>query len=490
MSNSTRPQWNSSFTFLLAMIGSAIGLGNIWRFPYVLYTNGGGSFIIPYVIAIAVVGFSFLLLEYSIGYKFKESIYNIYRKIRPQLEVISWLVVLLLFFIVSYYVCIIGWDVIYFVLSFFKGWGSDPVSFFSNDLLQSTDSIYGLFHIVPIVFIATLFVWIFIWFISSRDLNEGIGKFSKIVLPLLFILVCIIVFYSLTLPGASIGVTAMFTPDWSSLADPNIWIAACGQIIFSLSLGMAITITYSSYLKKGANLSKNAVIVLFSNSGFEVFNAIGIFSILGFMTATSGIPLNELVIDGTGLAFVAFPQVFNVMGSFAYILGPIFFLCIFIAGITSAISLVEPISASISEKFGFSRKKATTIICVLAFLISLLFTTGLGSAILTIFDAFLNNFALLFEIALEAIIFTWIYSVDKLMDVLNENTIVHVGSWWKYLMKFVLPIILIGLWIVNVINTLQNADALTVAVESVLLVLLIVVPVILYKLPPKESKNI
>lgn len=491
MSNSTKPQWNSSLVFILAMIGSAVGLGNIWRFPYVLYSNGGGSFLIPYIIAIAVVGFSFVLLEYSVGYKFKKSLYLIYKKIRPKLEIFAWFLLVLIFLVLTYYVTIVGWDLVYLVLSFFKGWGADPVNFFSNSLLQSTDSITGITHIVIIPCVATIAIWLSIWFISHRNLNDGIGKFSKIAIPLLFFLVCVIVFFSLTLPGASIGLTQMFKPDWSSLFNPNIWIAACGQIIFSLSLGMGIAITYTSYLKKGANLTKSASIVVLSNSGFEVFNAIGIFAILGFMSLSSSIPVNDLIVDGTGLAFVAFPEVFNVMGNFAYIIGPIFFLCILIAGITSAFALVEPISFSLSSKFGFSRKKSVTIISVLGILVSLLFTTGAGSYILGIFDTFLNNFALLLGIAIEAIIFTWLYSVDELVDTLNQVTSFKVGKVWRTLIKYILPCLLIILWIVNVVGVLQSTDSIQLYIFGILVVVLLVVPYLLYRAKGKNNnKNI
>jgi NSS family neurotransmitter:Na+ symporter len=199
----------------------------------------------------------------------------------------------------------------------------------------------GIFTIVPTVLISVFAIWFLAWLIIKRDLNDGIGNVSKTLLPLLCIIVVIIVAFSLTLPGASVGYTQIFTPDWSALTNLNVWLAAFGQIVFSLSLGMAIAMTYASYLPEGAKLVDNAVMVAFSNSGFEVFNSIGIVSILGFMTVTSGIPFNELVTSGTGLAFVVFPQVFNTMGPAAHIIGPLFFICILFAGITSVIALLE-----------------------------------------------------------------------------------------------------------------------------------------------------
>ena len=341
----------------------------------------------------------------------------------------------------------------------------------------------GLFTIVPNVLISVFIIWFIAWMIIKRDLNDGIGRVSQILLPLLCLIVVGIVVFSLTLPGASIGYTQIFTPDWSALLNLDVWLAAFGQIVFSLSLGMAIAMTYASYLPEGSKLVDNAVIVAFSNSGFEVFNSIGIFSILGFMTATSGIPFNELVTEGTGLAFVVFPQVFNTMGGAAYIIGPLFFICILFAGITSVIALLEGVCYSISEKFLIERKKTATVVCIIGFLISCIFATGAGSTILGIFDAYLNNFALLFAILLECIIFGWIYKFDDLIETLNSNSNIKVGKTWKTVIKYILPICIAGLWIQGVYSTVSQADNLSLIVMGILTVLLIVIPFIFAKLP-------
>lgn len=479
--NENSNQWDSSLSFLMAMIGSAVGLGNIWRFPYILYSNGGGSFIIPYIVAILFLGVSFLLLEYAIGFKFKTSLIVIFSKIKDKFEYISWFISLTVFFIVSYYVCIVGWDLIYFFLSFFKGWGSNPNLFFVNDILQQNNSFSGLFSISSFVFISIIIIWIIVWFIGQKSINKGIGKVSKILVPLLFAMVIIIVSFSLTLPGASLGYTAMFTPDWNALLNLDIWISAFGQILFSLSLGMAVIIVYSSYLPKKSKLADNAFIMIFSNSSFELFNAIGIFSILGFMTYTSGIPMDELISEGTGLAFIAFPQVFNLMGDVAYILGPMFFLCILFAGITTLISLVEAISNGISSKFSFSRKKSTSIVCFLGFLVSIIFTTGIGGYVLGVFDLFLNNFALLLGVLLECIIFGWFYSIDDLLKVLNDNSSFKIGNWWKTIVRYMLPIVLGILLIKGVYNNLFIGNFEDYIIKLFLLIVLIIGPALLTK---------
>ena len=483
MTETKKQEWNSNLAFMMAMIGSAVGLGNIWRFPNVLYSNGGGSFMIPYIVSLFLLGISFVLVEYAVGFKFKKSIARILYSIKGKLEPVAWFILLIVFLITTYYVCVVGWDFIYIILSFTKAWGSNPDLYFANHVLHATDSISGITTIVPNVLISVFLIWFIAWAIIKRDLNDGIGKVSQILLPLLCLIVIGIVAFSLTLPGASIGYTQIFKPDWSALTNLDVWLAAFGQIVFSLSLGMAIAMTYASYLPEGSKLVDNALIVAFSNSGFEVFNSIGIFSILGFMTLSSGIPFNELVTEGTGLAFVVFPQVFNTMGPAAYVVGPLFFICILFAGITSVIALLEGVCYSISEKFLIERKKTATVVCIIGFLISCIFATGAGSIVLGVFDAYLNNFALLFAILLECIIFGWIYKFDDLIDTLNRNSSITVGKTWKAVIKFILPICILGLWIQGIYSTISNADQVSIIIMGILTVILIVVPFIFAKLP-------
>lgn len=479
-----RTTWNSNYTFLMAMIGSAVGLGNIWRFPYLYYTNSQGTFLIPYLIAILTLGLTFLLLEYSVGNKFKSSILNIYEKIHDRAPIVGWALIISIFLITTYYIVIVGWDLIYFFLSFTKGWGSDPNSFFTTSVLHSST----VFSFVPLIAIFILVIWILTWYICHKDLNDGIGKSSNILVPLIFIIMIGIVIYSLTLPGAEIGINEFFKIDWNALTNLNIWLAAYGQIIFSLSLGFGVVLTYASYLPDNTNLTKNAVTTLIANCGFEVVNAIGIFSILGFMVASSGTPFNQLITDGTGLAFIAFPEVFNVMGQSAYILGPIFFLCILIAGITSIISLIEAMSSSLGEKFNISRKKITTIICVLGFLVSLIYATSYGNYILTIVDSMLNNIVLIFLIIIECFLYGYILSLDSLMDILNRNTLFKVGNWWKYLIKYIIPIILVILWVSGILSFIFTATQLELLIRLAIVLIIVIGSVLFYYLS-KKIKN-
>jgi NSS family neurotransmitter:Na+ symporter len=482
-------QWNSSLGFLLAMIGSAVGLGNIWRYPYVVYSNGGGSFLVVYLISIFLVGIPFLLLEYSIGFKFKTSLSETFKLLKSKFEIVGWFIPIVSFSILTYYSCIIGWDLIYFVLSFFKGWGTNTDNFFAQTLLQSTNSLAGLSHIVLVCLLASIGVWFVTWFISHKGINKGIGKANMVMIPLLFIIMIAIVIYSLTLNGAYLGLQTLFTPDWGEVFNPHMWVAAISQILFSLSIGSAIIPAYTSYLPKDSKLTNSAFKVVCANCGFELFTAVGIFSILGFMATTSGSDIHNIITHGTGLLFVVLPEILNVMGPVAYIIGPIFFLAVFFAGITSSVSLIEPLVLGLERKFNLRRKKATTYLCIIGLVVTIIFTTDTGSYLLATVDSFLTSAGILFAIILEAVIFSWFAGLDKLLDILNNNSTIKIGGWWKIVVKYIAPIILIYIWIGGIIDTFSANTQGEIFINIILTMILITIPLILTKLPLKKHRG-
>nr|WP_295000772.1 sodium-dependent transporter [uncultured Methanobrevibacter sp.] len=470
-----RNEWGSNMSFILAMIGSAVGLGNIWRYPYVLYSNGGGAFYIPYIVAILLMGIPFLILEYGVGYNFKSSFAKAVKKIDRKWEYLGWFLPVAVFMIMIYYSAILGWDGIYMFLSFFKGWGADPNTYFTATLLQSSESWTGIFQFIPLIAVVMLVGWVIIWFISHRDLEEGLGKVSKILVPALFIIMVIIVGFSLTLPGASIGLAELFHPDWSLLCNFEIWMAAFGQIVFSLSLGMSIAFTYASYTKNDADLITNTISIALANSLFENFAALGVFSILGYMSLQSGTAVADLVTQGTGLVFIVYPTVFNVLGQWAYVLGPLFFLTVYLAGLTSILSTIEPLSFSIQNKFELSRKRSMTILIIVGALVSMIYATAYGGSILGYVDTFINQIAILFGVIVECIIFAWIFKAEKLIDFLNSRSkSIKLGKWWLVVVKYVLPIFVVVIWIGGLIDVIKSGtnDQLIFTVISAAILLI------------------
>ncbi|OEC99211.1 MULTISPECIES: sodium-dependent transporter [Methanobrevibacter] len=480
---SEQPQWDSSISFIFAMIGAAVGLGNIWRFSYVLYSNGGGSFFIPYLIAIAIMGIPFLILEYGVGFSFKESFSSIMRKIKPEFEVIAWILVLFVFVVTIYYLVILSWDLVYLFSSFTFNWGTDTASYFVNTVGGSSDLTNANFLLIPTT-VCVLLLWISVWFISHRDVDSGIGRVSKILIPALFVIMGIIIVYALTLPGSVVGINALIHPNWNGLLNVNIWLAAFAQIIFSLSMGQAIAITYASYLPKNSKLIDNVLIVVFANSAFEVCTAFGVFSILGYMSFINGTPITDLITEGTGLVFIVFPMIFNIMGSVGRILAPMLFLAILFAGITSALGYFEPMLSSTSAKLGWSRKKAASVLSIIGCAFSVLLTTGISSYVVGIIDSFVNEFGILLLIGVQCIIFAWVYGVEHFLPLLNEYSSFTVGKKWIFVIKYLLPFVLIIMWVVGIVQLFTTADVFEIAIDLIIIASVLVSAVFLTKLKP------
>ncbi|MEE0939217.1 sodium-dependent transporter [Methanobrevibacter sp.] len=480
---SQQAQWDSSIAFIFAMIGAAVGLGNIWRFSYVLYSNGGGSFFIPYFTAIAIMGIPFLILEYGVGFSFKESFSKIMRKINPKFEIIAWILVLFVFIVTIYYMVILSWDLIYLLSSFTFSWGTDAAAYFTQTVGGSSNLSNASFLLIPTT-VGVLILWVILWFIAHRNVDKGIGRVSKILIPSLFVIMGIIIVYALTLPGADIGVSTLLTPDWGKLMDVNIWLAAFAQIIFSLSMGQAIALTYASYLPENSKLIDNVLIVVASNSAFEILTAFGVFSILGYMSATSGTPMVQLITEGTGLIFVVFPMIFNIMGPIGRVLAPLLFLAILFAGITSALGFFEPMLNSTVDKLGWSRKKAATILGIIGCAFSLILTTGISSYLVGIIDSFVNEFGILLLIGVQCIIFAWFYGVDKFLPALNECSTFKVGKTWMFIIKYLLPIVLIVMWAIGIVTLFSSAKEFEIIIDLIIIIAVLGAGFVLTKIKP------
>lgn len=479
-------QWDSSIAFIFAMIGAAVGLGNIWRFSYVLYSNGGGSFFIPYLIAIAIMGIPFLILEYGVGFTFKESFSKIMKKIKPEFEFIAWVLVIFVFIVTIYYMVILSWDLVYLGSSFTFSWGTDAAAYFVQTVGGSSNLSNASFLLIPTT-VGVLVLWIVLWFISHRNVDEGIGKVSKILIPALFVIMGGIIIYALTLPGAGLGISALLTPDWTKLWDVNIWLAAFAQIIFSLSMGQAIALTYASYLPENSKLIDNVLIVVASNSLFEICTAFGVFSILGYMSYTGGTPLVQLVTEGTGLVFIVFPMIFNIMGPIGRVLAPLLFLAILFAGVTSALGFFEPMLNSTSTKLGWSRTKTATVLSIIGCAFSLILTTGISSYIVGIIDGFVNEFGILLLIGIQCIIFAWFYGVEHFIPALNEHSTFKVGKTWTFIIKYLLPCVLIVMWVIGIVQLFSSAKQFEIMVDIIIIAAVLVSSVLFTKIKPRSE---
>ena len=457
-----REQWTGQVGFILSAIGSAVGLGNIWRFPGVAYENGGGAFLVPYLIALITAGIPILFLDYAIGHRFRGAAPTAFRRlggIRGSragrwLESLGWFQVSIAFVIGLYYTAVVAWAMSYFVFSFDLRWGDDTAAFFTGDYLQVGEP--GLsFEFVPAVLIPLVIVWIATIIVLALGVARGLQRVNVIFLPLLVVAFTVLVVRALFLPGAGEGLNALFTPNWQALGDPNVWIAAYSQIFFSLSIAFGIMITYASYRKRRANLTGPGLVVAFANSSFELLAGIGVFATLGFFAYPQGVGVDQLEgITGPTLSFITFPAIVSQMPG-GPIFGALFFGSLVMAGFTSLVSVLQVVSAAFQEKFGLTRRQsALRVGGVSAILSILLFSTTTGLLALDTADQWANNIGIVASAVLTTVLVIWVLRRGpELRAHLNAISTFKVGRVWVLAVGVLAPVVL-GYMLVQRIITL------------------------------------
>lgn len=450
-----REAFGSRNVFILSAIGSAVGLGNIWRFPYVAYEGGGGAFLIPYLCALLTAGIPLLFFDYAIGHRFRGSAPLAFRRIHRAAEPLGWWQVLICVVISVYYAVIIAWAAMYTWFSAQLTWGpGNENDFFFVDFLQSADvAATGIStDFVPQVGVPLIIVWLVVIGIMALGVKRGIGRANMILMPLLTVMFAILVVQSLFLPGAMDGLNAFFTPDWEALADPAVWASAYGHIFFSLSVAFGIMVTYSSYLKRKTDLTGSGLVVAFANSGFEILAGIGVFAALGFMAQAQGTEVAGVASSGIGLAFIAFPTIVsNAAGG--SIIGVLFFGALVFAGVTSLISILEVIVAALQDKLGWGRIRTTLVVSVPLALVSMaLFSTTTALSVLDTADAFVNAFGIMAVALVAVIVVAWmLHKLPALQEHLNRRSSFGVGVVWKICVGLLGPIVLGYLFISELI---------------------------------------
>ncbi len=286
--------------------------------------------------------------------------------------------------------------------------------------------------------------------------KDGIERANKIMMPLLFVMIIGLIARVGFLPGVADGLNFLFEPDFGKIMDAKVWSAAYGQIFFTLSIGFAIMIAYSSYLPEKSDINNNAFITVLLNCGFSILAGILIFSILGYMAHEQGVPLNEVVTAGVGLAFVTIPSAINLFPA-PHILGPLFFFALVVAGLSSMISIIEAVTAGVMDKTGWTRKKAASIVCGGLLLVSMAFATNGGLLLLDVVDYFINNFALLGSCLVELVLLGWVLkSLPELRQHTNQTSDFPVGIWFDFCLRFISPVVLAVIVGNNIANTLTD----------------------------------
>lgn len=433
-----RGRWGSKIAFIFAATGSAIGLGNIWRFPMTVGKYGGAIFVLVYILAVALVGFTVMLAEMTIGRHTQQNTVGAFEKIKPKTpwKFIGFLAMVTSICIFSYYSVIAGWAVGYLTKTLsgtFKGAVTS----------QMSEKIYSDFTSDPVQTILCFLIIIGITtFIISKGVKAGIERWTKILMPMLLILIIFLAVKALTLPGAREGLSFYLKPDFSKL-NGTVVLFAFGQAFFSLSLGMGIMITYGSYIPKSVNMVSSAAWVSFSDSFIAFLAGIIIFPTL---FAIPGIEPTA----GPGLVFKVFPLIFSKIPAGNYF-GILFFLLLLVAAITSTISLLEVSVSYFIDARKWSRKKASLLLGGFAFCLGIPSTLSSGGMKLFTdidfmgkFDVIFANIMLAIGALLICIFVGWVWGIKTpVKEIRSGNASFTIRPLWVFSLKFLSPVVLI-----------------------------------------------
>ncbi len=444
--NGQREQWGSRLGFILAAAGSAVGLGNIWRFPYVTGTNGGAAFLIIYLAAIILIGYPMMVTEVGIGRKTQRNPIGAFKALAPNTP--WWLVgalgVFAGFLILSYYSVVAGWALAYI----FKSLGG-----FTSDMAFADLFIGHITQVGQPILWHAIFMGLCVAIIAAGVVN-GIQRWVKLLMPLLAILLVVVAIRALTLPGAGAGVAFYLQPDFGAVTG-GTFLAAIGQSFFTLSLGMGAMITYGSYLKKEDTVPGNAGYVVAADTGIAIIAGFAIFPAVFALGLEPG--------AGAGLTFITLPAVFAEIpgGSFFAFL---FFVLLSIAALTSAISLLEVVVAWITDEKGVSRKKAASVVGLICFIVGIPTVLGysawsgfsfLGFDLLDTYDWIANALVLPIGGLLTAIFAGYVWTAKKAQeDFNNPPSSIVLGDWYGILIKFVVPIAIVVVLVVGIIDVM------------------------------------
>ncbi len=453
-----REKWSSRSAFILASIGSAVGLGNAWRFPGLAAKYGGGAFLFVYLIAMLIIGIPLLMMEVSIARRIRKGAPGSMRVVNKKGESVGWLGVANGIGISIYYSAVFAWVILMFFLSFkFKGMTGDTEAASSlwAQTIKTTGTPTGFTTISWPVLICLLIAWA-LCYLCIRNGTTTVGKVVKFTVSLPVICLLAMAIRGLTLPGAMTGISKLFLPDWTALSDSNLWVDAIGQVFYSLSTSMAIMFAYGSFLDDKSNIAVDTVIIAFSDMLISVLAGIVMF------TTMAGVGmLDNMSASGIKTAFIIYPQAIVKLsnnGVVNMIFAFVFYFCLITLAIDSLFSIIEGISTALSDKFGLNKKKTTLGICIVEGIISLIYVTGAGLAVLDIVDYFINSYTLLITGILEMIVVGWFFKIDKVLVEVNRNTNKYkVPSWWFISsIKFISPVVLTGLFVWNLYNLVKG----------------------------------
>jgi NSS family neurotransmitter:Na+ symporter len=472
-----RERWNSRTAFIMAAVGSAVGLGNVWRFPATCYENGGGAFFIPYLVALLTAGIPLMILEMGIGQMMQGSAPTALRKVNRHTEWVGWFALLVATCISIYYAAIMAYAVEYLVYSFkgfFTGgempWTGGTGNFFQSNVLNLTEMRNGemvaaglekgsMWSPVWHVILGLIATWTAVFLIICRGVHR-VGKVVMWTVPIPIAVLLVLIIRGLTLDGAGEGILFYLTPDFSKLSNIDTWQAAYGQVFFSLTIGFGVMIAYASYRPQKADIANSAFITSFANCMISFMAGFAVFSVLGFLAVREGKPIAEVVSGGPGLAFVTYPTAVSKMAEVGWLWAPItgvlFFLMLLFLGIDSLFSLVEAAVSGLRDRFPWlNQMMLTGLICLLGLAVGIVvFGSRSGIMWVDTIDYWTNNYGLVIVGLLQCVIVGYFYKTDLLRDYINKVSEIKLWGWWELCVRVINPVVLGFLIVMKLIKDL------------------------------------
>ncbi len=445
-------QERSNFTgrigFVLAAAGSAVGLGNIWRFPYLAAKYGGGIFLLVYLILVVTFGFTLMIAEISLGRKTGLSAIGAFRALDKRFSFVGWLASIVPMIILPYY-CVIGGWVLKYLVSFVSGQAAAAAGndYFNSFIAQPVQPVvwFGIFVVVTAV-------------IVLLGVENGVEKASKILMPVLVVLSIVIAVYTITRPGAWEGVKYYITPDFSKFSSITV-LAALGQMFYSMSLAMGIMITYGSYMKKEVSIEKSVKQIEWFDTGIAFIAGLMIVPAVFVFSGGDQSALQA----GPGLMFVTLPKVFDSMSLGAFV-GAAFFLLVLFAALTSAISLMETVVSIVQDKLKWGRVKSSILVFFGALVVGVPSSLGFGvwsgfqpikgMTILDFFD-FLSNSVLMPIVALLTCIFVaYVVKTKVISDEVALTSPFKRKRMFEIIIRYIAPVCILAILVSSVLNAL------------------------------------
>ena len=439
--------FSGSLGFVLAASGSAVGVGNIWRFPYLCAKDGGGLFLVVYLVLVLTFGFVLLTTDVAIGRKTKQNALNAFGTLKKGWKFLGYLTFLVPALIMTYYSVIGGWITKYFALYLTSGGTQAAEDGFFTSFITS--------RVSPIVFML-LFLALTAWVVYC-GVEKGIEKVSKVMMPILAVLTVGIAIYVLTMDGAMDGLKYYLLPNMSNFSVMTV-LAAMGQLFYSMSLAMGIMITYGSYMPKSTNLESSVRQIEIFDTGFAFFAGLMIVPSVFIFSGGDESALNA----GAGLMFITLPKVFASM-PLGTVLGTVFFILVFFAAVTSSISLMETIVSIFMDKFKWSRRFTCILVAVYSLLIGIPTSLGfgaldfikpLGMSILDAMD-FISNSVLMPIVAVLTCVFVgFVIKPQAIIDEVeaSDNGAFKSKKMFTVMIKWIAPIFLIAILISSILN--------------------------------------